>query len=458
MTQETVQAKELLHSPPFNVRQFNIMHSPKKGGNSDTDSRLYLDELKTKIIDNPQSIQFTPNSTEILHRWSPYIQGFSAQFVQKMIDRFGKDYKKPTILDPFTGSGTVLTQAKINNLDSYGVEINPLLHFIAETKLNSWDVNPELLLKIALNLAKSNSFSAPEFLKSEKHFNKDVLKNLESLKSSIDTFLPETQQEQKIKNLMLLAFSAILIDASNMKRSPCLGYSRNKNVDKDAPLRLFENKMKEISFDLSILQQNHKDIKAQSKVWLDNSMSFDYTDTYDLAITSPPYMNGLDYVINYKIEMGWLGFARDQKELKHVKNEMVVCDNVSKGLIRDFSSSTSRYSNEWIENIKEEIALNIERRGAYRRTDMPEIVHKYFDDMYKIMKRVVGALESGGRFILVVGDSLIADTYLPTDLLLVRIGQELGLTIESIEKARNRRSGQIRSYKLRETIAILKKE
>ena len=104
------------------------------------------------------------------------------------------------------------------------------------------------------------------------------------------------------------------------------------------------------------------------------------------------------------------------------------------------------------------MALNIARRGRYRRPDMPEIVHKYFDDMYKVMSQVINVLRPNGRFILVVGDSLIADTYLPTDLLIARIGQELGLTIEKIEKARNRRSGQIRSYKLRETIITLHKE
>jgi len=91
------------------------------------------------------------------------------------------------------------------------------------------------------------------------------------------------------------------------------------------------------------------------------------------------------------------------------------------------------------------------------RQDMPFIVHKYFDDMYKVFKKVVNKINNNGRFILVVGDSLIADVYVPTDLLIARIGKDLGLTIEKVEKARNRRSGQIRSYKLRETIITLRK-
>jgi hypothetical protein len=136
---------------------------------------------------------------------------------------------------------------------------------------------------------------------------------------------------------------------------------------------------------------------------------------------------------------------------------MVVCDNVSKGLIKDFSNSDSRYSNEWLDDIIFNIKKNIERRGHYRRIDMPFIVAKYFDDLYQVMRHAVASLNQKGRFILVVGDSLIADAYVPTDLILAKIGRELGLGIEKIEKARNRHSGQIRSYGLRETIVTLKK-
>ena len=168
-------------------------------------------------------------------------------------------------------------------------------------------------------------------------------------------------------------------------------------------------------------------------------------------------MNGLDYVMNYKIEMGWLGFTKDHKEAKTIKDEMVVCDNVSKGLIRNFAKSNSRYTNDWLDDIVNKIQRNILRRGNYRRVDMPFIVAKYFDDLYKVMKIVVASLNPGGRFLLVIGDSLIADVYIPTDLILARIGQELDLEIESIEKARNRRSGQIRNYRLRETVLTLKK-
>jgi len=454
----TAQDSQFDHSK-LDARKLNILNSPKKGGSSTLDSLPYLKELDVKIIENAQPIQFTPNINEHIHRWAPYVQGFSALFVQNILDQYRKVYRNPVILDPFAGCGTVLVQAKLNGFKSIGTELNPLLHFIADTKLNSWDVSPNYLFKTSKEIPKHKTHPAPSFLKSTSQFRPTVLRNLEIINGGIASIPAHTEKQEKVKNLLKLAFSAILVDCSNLKRSPCLGYVRNKVVHKSTPFVLFNQKIQEISDDLRLIQWQYKDfIPTKTKVICSNAMTFKHKNKFHLAITSPPYMNGLDYVMNYKIEMGWLEFVRSQRDLKKIKDEMVVCDNVSKGLIRKFYKSPSTYTNQWIEKIKRDIQKNIVRRGAYRRQDMPYIVHKYFDDMYNIMKNVVSSLKSGGRFILVVGDSLIADVYVPTDLLIAKIGLDLGLKIEKIEKARERRSGQIRSYRLRESIITLIKD
>jgi 16S rRNA G966 N2-methylase RsmD len=433
------------------TRQQRILSSPKQDGNCFEDSLPYLKDLDIEILNSRQSIQFTPNINERIHRWAPYVQGFSASFVQSIFNAYGKDYNSPKILDPFSGCGTVPVQAKLNGFESFGTELNPLLHFTSTTKVNSWNTDPKELLDSFDNLPKDLIEEAPKFLKSNNQFNSDVLRNLERIKGGISVY----KENRNIYNLLQLAFSSILIECSNLKRSPCLGYVKNKKIMAAKPYILLKQKVHQIANDLLFIQNEcKKQINCNSEIFLGNAMTFKHQDEFDLVITSPPYMNGLDYVMNYKIEMGWLSFANNQKELKKVKDEMVVCDNVSKGLIRD---SKPTYTNVWIEKIKDDIINNINRRGAYRRPDMPFIVHKYFDDMYKVMDNVIAAMNKNGRFILVVGDSLIADVYIPTDLLIAKIGKDLGLTIEKVEKARERRSGQIRSYKLRETIITLKK-
>jgi hypothetical protein len=314
------------------------------------------------------------------------------------------------------------------------------------------------LLNIYNSISKNKRSPAPEFLKSYSQFNDGVLRNLEILKAGIESLEITNEKQRKAKDIIKLAFSSILIDCSNLKRSPCLGYCKDKVVEDETPFILLDQRINQIAWDLRIIQSHYQRfIRTESDVILANAMEYHHDGKFDLVITSPPNMNGLDYVMNYKIEMGWLGFIKNHKESKKTKDEMVVCDNVSKELIRDFSKSQSAYTNDWIEKIKHDIEANIAKRGSYRRNDMPYIVHKYFDDMYRVMNQVIPSINSGGRFVLVIGDSLIADVYVPTDLLIAKMGLDLNLEIEKIEKARERRSGQIRSYKLRETIVTLVK-
>src|SRR3970040_559240 len=98
----------IIDSNLTDVRKRNILASPKFGGSCDIDSIPYLNELGIEIIESWQPIQFTPNFGEHVHRWAPYIQGFSASFVQSVLDQYKKDYESPVVLDPFAGCGTVL--------------------------------------------------------------------------------------------------------------------------------------------------------------------------------------------------------------------------------------------------------------------------------------------------------------------------------------------------------------
>jgi len=96
-----------------------------------------------------------------------YMQAQTGFFDSKLNAR---RYKRPVVLDPFSGCGTVQVQAKLNGFESYGTELNPLLHFIASTKLDSWNVSPGALLKTYNKLSMNKSLRGPLFLKSGTQF------------------------------------------------------------------------------------------------------------------------------------------------------------------------------------------------------------------------------------------------------------------------------------------------
>lgn len=462
----------------MNTLQLPLISEPS---DSFQDAEPYLDALGISIIEADQKIQFNHNGGAAIHRWSPYVQGFSGQFVKRTLERYWAEYQferdeTALVYDPFAGVGTVLVEAqRMGVRRCIGVELNPLLSFLANTKLHSWGISPEVVSTIWKSLPRDNWFPAPAFLRSERHFGPNVLRNLQIIRGAIELI-----ENEGLRNLFKMAFASILIDCSNLKRTPSLGYW-TKSVRASAPWELMDAKLKEICDDLALVQREHGLGLRDETAYVATADAKEFEPGQPaLVVTSPPYMNGMDYVMNYKIEMAWLGFIDSHIKAKQIKDKMVACDNVSHRITRDFAQDPDVFQDSWLTEILDRISYNIDhwdegyaqrriprkrkvprqpdiRPRTYRRRDMPLIVHKYFDDMYRVMRKLASCLQPGGRIVLVLGDSLIADVYVPTDLLIAKMGLDFGLQIESVEKARNRRSGQIRSYKLRESVVTLVK-
>jgi hypothetical protein len=86
---------------------------------------------------------FVKNKELPIHRWVPWIAGFSAQFVDdclsKYLPRNGRnDY---WVLDPFAGVGTTLVQAFSRGFNAVGFEINPYAALASKVKLGAAQIN-----------------------------------------------------------------------------------------------------------------------------------------------------------------------------------------------------------------------------------------------------------------------------------------------------------------------------
>lgn len=71
------------------------------------------------------------------HRWYEYLEDFPSDFVKKYSGKYKLD-KKYYLFDPFIGSGTTLISGKMLGLKGVGFDINPVMTFISQQKLN-WD-------------------------------------------------------------------------------------------------------------------------------------------------------------------------------------------------------------------------------------------------------------------------------------------------------------------------------
>jgi len=85
---------------------------------------------------------FAKNKNLPLHRWVPWIAGFSADFVDDAIEKYLPERNGESwVLDPFAGVGTTLVESYLSGLNVIGFEINPYAALATKIKLNAMRIS-----------------------------------------------------------------------------------------------------------------------------------------------------------------------------------------------------------------------------------------------------------------------------------------------------------------------------
>jgi hypothetical protein len=398
-------------------------------------------------------ITFRSNEDLPVHRWWPYVQGYSADFVRGVLDA-AELVPGATVLDPFAGSGTTLVEARRAGARALGTELLAPAVLAARVKTHFELAAAPLRSaaeRVVRRARRGRTGEIPFLRETLRQFSPDALRDLTRLR---DALPPEGTP---IADALRLAFGHVLIPSSRLHRSPCLGYIRRERAPGPDPFERFLVAVEEMADDLERLRRDRKTWGPSARVVAGDARSVSWPHaSVDIAVTSPPYVNGMDYVMNYKVDLAWLGYVHSYADLAQLRSAEIACDNLPR-------AETSAYRgfdgtpDPWLAEILPRIRENVERKGSYRRDDVHAVVHRYFADLVPAMTQVRNALVPGGRLAVVVGDSLLAGTYVPGDLLIARIGASIGYRIVSVEVARSRRSGQRRSFVLRESVVTLER-
>jgi hypothetical protein len=398
-------------------------------------------------------ITFRSNETLPVHRWWPYVQGYSAEFCAGVLSPTG-GVPPRVVLDPFAGSGTTLVEARRAGARALGSEL--LAPAVLAARVKTGFELPATALRAAARRTVARARERrpgplPFLRETRRQFDPGPLRDLTRLR---DALPPEGAPAA---DALRLAFGRVLIPASRLHRSPCLGYDRRYRPSEVNVFDRYLNAIDEMAADLRGLEAERARWGPPAEVVRADARVASWPSArVDLALTSPPYVNGMDYVMNYKIDLAWLGYAASYRDLAALRSAEVACDNLPREETAPYRGVRDT-PDPWLEEILPRIRDNVARKGSYRRDDVHAVVHRYFADLVPVLARVRDSLRPGGRFVLVVGDSLLAGTYVPGDLLTARLGASLGFRIVSVEVARSRRSGQRRSFELRESIVTLQR-
>ena len=200
---------------------------------------------------------------------------------------------------------------------------------------------------------------------------------------------------------------------------------------------MFVEKLNSILLDI---KEVGSDLKENTIQLSDDARKINETNLVDCVITSPPYLNGTNYIRNTKLELSVLDF---------IKSEADVPLFHSKGIIAGINNVSSRnFKVERKFDCVEEI-LDKLRPVAYDKR-IPMMVEGYFDNMYVVLEKIKGILKIGGIFVLDIGDSQFSGIHIPTHELLEKLSLSLGFEKldEEILRTRYSNNGMVLSQRI----------
>jgi hypothetical protein len=419
------------------------------------------------------------HTTAVLNRDLPVLdwylipESFSHPLIVQAIQEFGIR-RGSTLLDPFCGAGTTVVTAKLSGLNGVGIEVNPFLCFAARTKLRvDYSLSKlkeaiESVVALARDTFRGFQSDLPLFstksgtsgiqILTQPPFSmprmfrwispKPATKVL-TLKESVLRVASGTE----FTDFFLLALAAILRQSSNMKLQP---HAFGSRVEKeDAPvLELFEAKVRKMYRDLETMQGRSREC-GEGRIHEGDCRAGDIGDTLlpaALAITSPPYLNNLDYTMQTRLELFFLGFVKDMDELRALRKKMIICD--AKAIYRDVEDHAIAQEFKSIRSIAAQLHERLGGRGW--GWDYSFMTLSYFGGIYRMLCAVKKHMRRGGRYLIVTGDSAHGGIPVPVTRITGELGVTAGWELEGIKVQRTRRSSS-HQYGLDESIIILRR-
>ena len=257
----------------------------------------------------------------------------------------------------------------------------------------------------------------PDFPYRDNWFKKEILLELTYLKQRIHTL----DTPDAIKDFFKVCLSSIIRAVSNADDN-CTRTVIRKKLNKlvrpsDALNRFLKALSVKVPKMIAFSQNYPWDITTDFPEDMD-ARNIKYEANYfDLAVTSPPYVNAVDYPRTHQLEMYWLGFAQDS--LTALKKQNVGTESVSASHYKVRHEIGVPEADKVMANIFE-----IDPRRAY-------IAFKYLDDMRKNLIEVYKVLCDGGRYIIVVGNNRIRGQLFENWKYLMPIAEDIGFEIET---------------------------
>jgi hypothetical protein len=330
------------------------------------------------------------------------------------------------VLDPFAGSGTTMMETTLFGALPFWADYHPLAQLLCRVKSTEFDFEAVQAAYSSVLTRASQREKAPcsvSFANKDFWFQNEVCDALELLKDGIANY------DSACKDFLSLVFACTVRKVSNSNDAMILA-ARRPNIS-ETPIR---NRNDVYQWFSKYAEQGFVAIKQWQELCgstqiravqlIEDARELSGKCEYDAIVTSPPYVNAIDYVWASKFELHWLGYLKNDKErlnlyAREIGTERIPtkeCDRIGElghplldGLIRDIYSGDKYQATPHQNHLR------------------ARVVWKYFVDMQKHLGVAYQILKPKGLYCFAVGDTCrICGVQVPVASLLSDFSQQLG--------------------------------
>ena len=395
---------------------------------------------------------FSENHDRTLHRWVPWIAGFSGSFVAGVLDAVRSEGRRMRVLDPFAGVGTTLIEALKAGDDAVGYEINPYAALACKVKSRAAEYD---VLALETTIARFEEYGddeswlneipasgQPMGFRSRVPFFSDSVER--QALACLDFISEETTDW--VRDLCRVAFGSVMVSFSNYSYEPSLGTragAGKPNIDHADVFGTVRRKLLEMYEDIVEFQGWMGEHQRMPRATVHPLSYFDHAartepHSIDVLVTSPPYLNNYHYIRNTRPHLFWLGMVQHSADLKTIEHQSFgqFWQTVRSGPEIALKPSLPHLA-EQLEILK---ARHVEK-GAYGGPGWANYAAAYFNDCQRFCTITRPLMRPGGTVVVVIGNNILQGIEFQTDKLFAEIAEMEGFEVVALHEVRKKRTG-----------------
>jgi SAM-dependent methyltransferase len=330
------------------------------------------------------------------------------------------------VLDPMAGSGTSLIVGRAAGHATFGVDSDPLAVLIskvatADAKLSRIEEQGKDILRSARRMEVAGNQAYPLDADEETRefvrywFDLDARKQLAALVRAIHDVDDSTS-----RRFLWCALSRMIVTKdAGVSLARDVSHSRPHKSFNRSPVRPFD------AFDVALkrvltaclFRGTYPGPKV--RVWRGDARKLPLeSDSIDLVITSPPYLNAIDYMRGHKLSLVWMGHRIET--LRKIRGSSVGAE-----------CGDSAVSEEEVSHIANEMGRVRSLPGRFHG-----MIRRYVKDMNAVMSEIARVLVPRGQVVMVVGDCTLRGVYIRNSVAIRLLASSHGFDLISERRRR----------------------